>query len=295
MTTENAIIMAAGTSARFVPNSFEYPKGLTKIKDEILIERQIKQLKEADVKRIVVVTGYMADSFDYLRNFGVILVHNPDFDNRNNHSSLYYAQEYLEDCFICSADNYYRINPFQDKSSESYYSSVYAFNETNEWIIQVDENDKIVGVSIGGKNDWIMLGHAYFNTKFGKKFREILNKSFSYQTTVDKYWEDLLVEHLDDLTIFIRRYPAEIIFEFDSLDELREFDCSFWMNPQSEILNRIAIELGCFPNELSRFIPVKENNTAIGFSFIKGEKKYYYFREGNKLLNEDTIQDYFRK
>ena len=39
----NAIIMAAGTSSRFVPLSFEKPKGLLNVKEEILIERQIKR------------------------------------------------------------------------------------------------------------------------------------------------------------------------------------------------------------------------------------------------------------
>ena len=42
---DNAVIMAAGLSSRFVPLSLEKPKGLLTVKGEILIERQIKQLK----------------------------------------------------------------------------------------------------------------------------------------------------------------------------------------------------------------------------------------------------------
>ena len=41
MTKRNAIIMAAGTSSRFVPLSVERPKGLLEVKGEVLIERQI--------------------------------------------------------------------------------------------------------------------------------------------------------------------------------------------------------------------------------------------------------------
>ena len=55
---DNAIIMAAGVSSRFVPLSYEKPKALIEVKGEILIERQIKQLKEAGIPEIVVVTGY---------------------------------------------------------------------------------------------------------------------------------------------------------------------------------------------------------------------------------------------
>ena len=45
--------MAAGTSSRFAPLSYEKPKGLLKVKGEILIERQIRQLQEAGITRIM--------------------------------------------------------------------------------------------------------------------------------------------------------------------------------------------------------------------------------------------------
>ena len=45
---ENAIIMAAGLSSRFAPLSYEKPKALITVKGEVLIERQIRQLKEAE-------------------------------------------------------------------------------------------------------------------------------------------------------------------------------------------------------------------------------------------------------
>lgn len=41
---ENAIILAAGLSSRFAPISYEKPKGLLKVRGEVLIERQIEQL-----------------------------------------------------------------------------------------------------------------------------------------------------------------------------------------------------------------------------------------------------------
>ena len=55
---ENAVIMAAGLSSRFVPLSLEKPKGLLIVKNEVLIERQIEQLHEAGIKKIVIVLGY---------------------------------------------------------------------------------------------------------------------------------------------------------------------------------------------------------------------------------------------
>ena len=75
MRVDNAIIMAAGTASRFAPLSYEMPKALIKVRGEVLIERQIRQLKEAGINEIIIVTGYKAEQFEYLKNkFGVILI-----------------------------------------------------------------------------------------------------------------------------------------------------------------------------------------------------------------------------
>ena len=63
---DNAVIMAAGTSSRFAPLSYEMPKALIPVKGEVLIERQIRQLKEAGVPEIYIVTGYKSEMFAYL-------------------------------------------------------------------------------------------------------------------------------------------------------------------------------------------------------------------------------------
>ena len=68
----NAVIMAAGTSSRFAPLSHEILKGLIEVRGEILIERQIRQLKEVGIDEIVLVLGYRKEQFEYLRGkFGV--------------------------------------------------------------------------------------------------------------------------------------------------------------------------------------------------------------------------------
>ena len=71
-TVDNAVILAAGLSSRFAPLSYEKPKALIEVRGEILIERQIRQLKEAGIKEVFLVTGYKKEMFDYLKGkFGV--------------------------------------------------------------------------------------------------------------------------------------------------------------------------------------------------------------------------------
>ena len=55
---DNAVILAAGASTRFIPLSLEQPKGLFEVKGERLIERQIKQLKDAGIDDITVVVVF---------------------------------------------------------------------------------------------------------------------------------------------------------------------------------------------------------------------------------------------
>ena len=77
---KNAIILAAGMSTRFIPVSYELPKGLISVKGEVMTERLIRQLQEAGVSEIVLVVGYMMEKFLYLRDkFGVKLVVNNEF------------------------------------------------------------------------------------------------------------------------------------------------------------------------------------------------------------------------
>ena len=64
---DNAVIMAAGLSSRFAPLSYERPKALITVKGEVLIERQIRQLREAGIREIILVAGYKKEQFCYLR------------------------------------------------------------------------------------------------------------------------------------------------------------------------------------------------------------------------------------
>ena len=125
-TVDNAVILAAGLSSRFAPISHERPEGLLKVKGEILIERQIEQLKAAGDDNIVIVTGYKKESFFYLEDkYGVKIVINRDYAERNNNSSLMLVRETLRNTHICSSDNYFEENPFEHHVWKAYYSAEY--------------------------------------------------------------------------------------------------------------------------------------------------------------------------
>ena len=94
---DNAVILSAGMSTRFVPLNFEIPKGLLTVKGEPLIERQICQLREKGIEEIIIVVGYMKEQFEYLvGKYGVILVETDEYETKNNHASIWAARQYLK-------------------------------------------------------------------------------------------------------------------------------------------------------------------------------------------------------
>ena len=284
MKVDNAIIMAAGTASRFAPLSYEKPKALIEVRGEVLIERQIRQLREAGVDEIIIVTGYMAEQFEYLKDkYGVVLVHNPDYLTRNNNASIYVAREYLKNSYICSSDNYFLSNPFESDVDESYYSAVYMEGETGEWCISEDDG-WIKDVEVGGHDSWVMLGHVFWSESFSRSFLHILEEEYDNPETADKLWETIYIEHIKDLPMKIRKYPSDFIFEFDTLDELRCFDESYVNNTRSEILKKVAVELGVEEKDIRSVKSFKDkNNAAAGFTFETRERKYRYYYETQNM------------
>lgn len=279
MKVDNAIIMAAGTSSRFAPLSYEKPKALIEVRGEVLIERQIRQLRQAGIEEVVVVTGYKAEQFEYLKDkYGVVLINNPYYLTRNNNSSIYAAREYIKNSYICSSDNYFITNPFESDVDESYYSAVYMEGDTGEWCISEDDG-WIKDVKVGGQDSWVMLGHVFWSEPFSRSFLHILEDEYEWPETADKLWETIYIEHINELPMKIRKYPADFIFEFDTLDELREFDTSYITNTRSEILKKVAGELGVEEKEIRSVKAFKDkDNAAAGFTFGTGKKYRYYYK-----------------
>ena len=60
---DSALILAAGFGSRFVPLTYECPKGLLEVFSERMIERQIKQLHKVGIKEITIVVGYLKEKF----------------------------------------------------------------------------------------------------------------------------------------------------------------------------------------------------------------------------------------
>lgn len=286
---DNAVIMAAGTSSRFAPLSFEKHKALIEVRGEVLIERQIRQLREAGIKDIYIITGYKADDFIYLKDkYGVELVYNCEYNRRNNNSSIYAARNIINNSYICSADDYFQINPFNVYEDEAYYATVYSHGSTEEWCVKTDDKEYITGVTIGGSDSWYMLGHTFWDQQFTRIFLDILCSEYNHPNMYDKLWESVYIEHIDKLFMKSRHYPSDIIYELDSLEDLREFDQSYVTDTRSAVIKSIAEELEVTEDIIKVIKSSKgNNNEAEGFIFKARERIYRYIFLTKEIIMEE--------
>lgn len=226
---DNAIVMAAGYSARCMPLSEVMPKGLFRIKGERMIDRQIEQLKTAGIDQIIVVTGYKHEMYEYLKDkYGVILIYNDDYNRYNNIASLYAAKDYLANSYILCCDNYYVENVFHRYVYDSYYSCIYSEKFCDEFCVTGTDNEGYIqGVVRGGERSWYTIGDCYFDRNFSKTFLSLLEKEWDEPETKNLLMDEFHIRHIDKLPLYMEKREAGKIYEFDTVREIMDFDPKF--------------------------------------------------------------------
>lgn len=291
---KNAIILAAGKSSHLAPFIYEKPKGVFKVKGEILIERQIKQLKEAGINDIYIIVGYMKEKFFYLeKKYNVKLIVNNTYANCGNLMSLYKAKKHLKNTYICCADQYFVSNPFNEENTMnySYRACTYKKGKFLEFSINCSDANVITNFNIGGENKYAMVGHAYFNEKFSKKFVEYMEQEINDFGISNMFWEEFYAKHRDDLTLYAKIIRENQILEFDDISDLLQFDSEFLLNIDSDIILNICNTLNCQPDQIININIIEAGLTNASFSFDINDIKYVYRHPGGtagNLINRET-------
>ncbi len=286
----NAIILAAGMSTRFIPVSYEIPKGLISVKGDIMIERIIEQLKNKGIDEIVVVIGYMMEKFFYLRNkYGVKLVVNNEFASKNTHSSIYVSRDYLDNTYICCSDNYYPNNMFHRYEYRAFYCSVYLPGVSHvERAFQFDESGLIYDTNKPSHDQWIMYGHAYFDRRFTQLFKPILESYYGRPGIEYMYWETIYAENVKSLPMWIKKCQNAEILEFDSMEELKQFDKNYIYNNKVKVFDNICSVLQCELTDVSDIEVIKKGLNNQSFKFSCKGRDYIYRHPG---VNASAVID----
>ncbi|MGL5117739.1 MAG: sugar phosphate nucleotidyltransferase [Plesiomonas shigelloides] len=221
-----AILLAAGMGTRLRPLTENIPKSLIEINEEPLLERQIKFLNEIGINEIYVVTGYLKEKFEYLKEkFNITLIHNEYYNRYNNIYSMYLAKEFLGDSYVIDADVYLTKNFLKNNLKKSYYFSGKKDTLEKEWKINYDNNDRVYSIEVVKGKNYILSGISYWSKKDAEIIRGELNKlsnKFDLEEFQNLYWDDLVKMNLDKLQVYIEKIEEKDCYEIDNLYELNE-------------------------------------------------------------------------
>lgn len=218
---KNAIILAAGFGMRMVPINTETPKGLIAVNGEPLIERLIGQLHQAGIEKIFVVVGFMKEQFEYLIDeYGVELVVNPDYAEKNNLHSLNLVREQIYNSYIIPCDIWCDRNPFSRQELYSWY--MVSDLVDNESDVRVNRKMELAAVPgrLGGN---AMLGICYLTGKEAAAVRENLKIMSGNVRYNHSFWEETLYQK-EKMIVYARVVPSAQFVEINTYEQLRELD-----------------------------------------------------------------------
>ena len=274
---DGALIIAAGFGSRFVPLTFETPKGLLEVFGERMIERQIRQLHEVGITDITIAVGYLKEKFEYLIDkYDVKLLYNPEYSNKNTLTTIYRAQKVLEgrNMYVLSSDNWMRNNMFHAFECGAWYSSVFMHGDTKEWCLSYNKKGRITGVQIGGRDSWVMYGPVFFSKEFSEAFLPALDTYYHTPGTEQLYWENVLIDCLSELEMDINRQPEDQVYEFENLEELRLFDPRYQNHSDNKALELVSEVFKIPESEIHDIRCLKSGMTNKSFLFQVDGRHY---------------------
>ena len=276
---KNAVILAAGYGMRMVPINAESPKALLEVRGEPLIERQIKQLQKAGVKKIQVVVGFMKEQFDYLIDeYGVELVVNTEYSSKNNLHSLWLVTESINNTYIVPCDIWCEKNPFSPDELYSWY--MLSDQKKPSSRVRINRKGEIAPAEQDGNK---MIGIAYLCGDEAVRVKENLKKLEKDVAYNDAFWEEALFGA--DITIKARAVKGVEVIEINTYEQLRELDGES-KQLHSKTINIAASVLSVEPSQIKNIEVLKKGMTNRSFIFeCKGER--YIMRipgEGTDML-----------
>lgn len=278
---KRAILLSAGFGIKLSPFSAEKPKALLDVQGEVLIERLIRQLHQVGVTEIHIVVGFAKERFEYLIDkFGVNLIVNSQYAEKNNLHSLALAEKYLENAYIVPCDLWCKINPFNKNELGSWYMVSNAKND--EDFVRVNRKLELV-ITKTDAND--MLGIAYINGNHAKIIRDRVGVMDNSRRYKGAFWEETLYEK-DRLLLEARVVDSDDVVEINSIYDLQELD-SQRMLPVDEVAKVFGVE----KDEITDITILKKGMTNRSFLFTcKNER--YILRIPKKKENFDYRQEF---
>ncbi len=267
---QRAIILAAGFGMRMVPINMETPKALVEIKGEVLIERTIRQLHAAGIREIYIVVGFMKEKFEYLIDkFGVELIVNPEYAQKNNLHSMKKVLPYLENVYIIPCDIWCKENPYHAEELYSWY--MVSEQKDSESTVRVNRKMELVQCSATETGNR-MVGISYLTGNEAAIVRENIENMCLDSRFDGVFWEETLYRE-SRMVVAARVVPTEDAIEINTYEQLRELDNDS-NHLKSEAIQLIARVFQVKESDVKNIEILKKGMTNRSFKFTCKNKKY---------------------
>lgn len=293
-TANNAIILSAGYGLRMVPLCRDIPKALLEIKGEILIERLIRQLQEANIYEIYIVVGYMKEQFEYLIDkYDVHLIVNRDYKDKNNLYSLCLVADKLANSYIIPCDVWCEDNPFSSNETESWYMVTNKLTTKSK--IKADDKSVLHRIAEAEKGN-CEIGIAHLTAETSGIIRNNIASLLKLDSSDHAFWERAALDG-DKLIMKANIVSDETVFEINTYDDLIHCDIDS-KSLDSEYIKIICESLHAEKHEIYNIESLKAGMTNRSFLFNCAGSKYIFRIPGegtDKLINRREEFDVYQQ
>ena len=219
------IILAAGLGSRCKEITQKKHKALIEINGKPNIENNIEFLFNQGVDKVIVITGYLREQFEYLKEKykNVELLFNPKFREYNNIYSMYLALPYIDDGFITmEADIVVHKNiKYPLKNKKAIFTVMQREEKSLEWFPKVDKNGFVYKIDeLEDITKPSFIGITYYSPEDAKIIKKEYEKYVVENEMIDSasnyYWDKVGINVIDKLNVEVVEFPQKTFTEIDN-------------------------------------------------------------------------------
>lgn len=266
---KNAVILAAGVGMRMVPINTSAPKGLLEVNGQRLIERLIVQLHEVGITDITIIVGFMKEQFEYLIDeYGVKLIVNPHYMDKNNLYSLSLVKDKINHTYIVPCDLWCRTNPFHAFELYSWY--MVSEEKKASSPVRVNRKMELTATESSGNR---MYGICYIKDEQAHMLQARLAEIGNNPKYDESFWEDTLwIKGKSRMFVAARVVSSQDVIEINTYEQLRDLDSQSY-HLQSDAIEIIKEQFHVQSDDIKEISVLKKGMTNRSFLFnVKGRK-----------------------
>lgn len=223
---KRVIFLAAGLGSRLRPATLNVPKPLVRVHGKPIICSAIDAALQMGIEEIIIVRGYLGDSFDQLlKHYPQIrLIDNPIYNQTNNISSAMCVLDWFSNAYVMEADLLINNPAIFRKYNYSSNCLGVPVERTDDWCV-ISEKGVAKHLVQGGENCHHLYSIYYWTTEDGKKLPDHLRDMYQSPGGKDRFWDITPMNRFNDqYHIEIRECTFADITEIDTYKELSQLD-----------------------------------------------------------------------